>query len=303
VDALGRLSEESTDLARAGCGDECSTVYGCEESPCEFTAAPRCELRQFSKSTGTAEPSITASLLEELSRREDAPEDEEDVVRNVGSMAYAAATDTVCALFTTLKWSSNIYGLNISHYSSPQTVSAISSFMLAMVLYPDAQRKAQAELDSAIGLSRLPGFEDRENLPYVNALCKEVLRWNPVSPLGIAHRVTQDDIYGDYFIPGGSIIIGNTWCVGFTWTSRKVAYTPCLSRAMLHDDEMYGPKPEEFEPERFLKPGVRDPTVAFGYGRRFDFFRHFPASRYHAYVPHAEYVPVAIWRTTPFSLL
>jgi len=41
-----------------------------------------------------------------------------------------------------------------------------------------------------------------------------------------------------------------------------------LSRGMLHDGKMYGPNPEEFDPERFLRPGVEDPTVVFGYGRR-----------------------------------
>jgi hypothetical protein len=44
-------------------------------------AVPRRELTQAPKSAGTAEPSLTASLLEELS--DDAPADEEDVIRNV----------------------------------------------------------------------------------------------------------------------------------------------------------------------------------------------------------------------------
>lgn len=51
-----------------------------------------------------------------------------------------------------------------------------------MLLYPEAQRTAQAELDSVIGTDRLPDFTDE--LPYVTALIKEVLRWRPVAPLG-----------------------------------------------------------------------------------------------------------------------
>jgi len=45
-----------------------------------------------------------------------------------------------------------------------------------MVLYPDAQKRAQVEIDSVIGRNRLPTFEDR--LPYVDALIimREVLR-------------------------------------------------------------------------------------------------------------------------------
>ena len=53
-----------------------------------------------------------------------------------------------------------------------------------MVLYTDVQKRAQAELDSVIGKDRLPLFEDRESLPYVEAIVREVLRWEPSVPLG-----------------------------------------------------------------------------------------------------------------------
>jgi cytochrome P450 len=39
-------------------------------------------------------------------------------------------------------------------------------------------------------------------------------------------------------------------------------------RGMLHDPNTFGPDPEDFVPERFFKPGVPDPTIAFGFGRR-----------------------------------
>jgi cytochrome P450 len=53
-----------------------------------------------------------------------------------------------------------------------------------MVLFPEVARKAQAEIDTLVGCERLPTFEDRPRLPYINALIKEVLRWNSVTPLG-----------------------------------------------------------------------------------------------------------------------
>ena len=53
-----------------------------------------------------------------------------------------------------------------------------------MVLHPEVRRKAQAEVDRVIGGDRLPTLADQPNLPYVDALMKEVLRWNPVGPLG-----------------------------------------------------------------------------------------------------------------------
>lgn len=58
--------------------------------------------------------------------------------------------------------------------------------MLAMALHPHVQVRAQAELTKAIGSSfeRLPCFADREKMPYLNAMVKEILRWNPAVPLG-----------------------------------------------------------------------------------------------------------------------
>ena len=58
------------------------------------------------------------------------------------------------------------------------------SFFLAMTLNPEVQKRAQAEIDSVTGGTRLPSLEDRENLPYVDAVVKEVFRWNPAAPIG-----------------------------------------------------------------------------------------------------------------------
>jgi cytochrome P450 len=53
-----------------------------------------------------------------------------------------------------------------------------------MSLYPEVQARAQAEMDQVVGRVRLPSWEDHDSLPYLEALVKEVLRWNPVAPLG-----------------------------------------------------------------------------------------------------------------------
>ncbi|THH16031.1 hypothetical protein EW146_g4550 [Bondarzewia mesenterica] len=133
-------------------------------------------------------------------------------------------------------------------------MSALETFFLAMVSHPEAQKKAQAEIDAVIGNDRLPNFDDENSLPYVNAVVKEVLRWRPVVPLvpadlaGVPHRVISDDVYKGYHIPAGSIVIGNV-------------------RAMLHD-ELTFPEADKFKPERFLDTSIKFPEVAFGFGRR-----------------------------------
>ena len=64
-----------------------------------------------------------------------------------------------------------------------QTASSFENFILAMTLYPDVMRSAQAELDKVVGRGRLPTFADRPNLPYIEAIYKEALRWRPTSAL------------------------------------------------------------------------------------------------------------------------
>jgi cytochrome P450 len=54
-----------------------------------------------------------------------------------------------------------------------------------MILFPDVQKKAQAEIDAVVGPDRLPSFADRDSPPYTDALVKEVHRWNAVVPTGM----------------------------------------------------------------------------------------------------------------------
>jgi hypothetical protein len=90
-------------------------------------------------------------------------------------------------------------------------------------------------------------------------------------PRGVPHRVTRDDVYGEYFIPEGALVLGNTWYALFAlledWRLRLT-----FLRHLLHDEANFGPETEKFKPERFLVPGVKDPSLAFGFGRRCDFF-------------------------------
>lgn len=73
----------------------------------------------------------------------------------------------------------------ISGAGAETTAAALAVFMLAMTLYPDVMRKAQAELDAVVGRDRMPTYADRPHLPYIRAIVKEVLRWRPVGPLGV----------------------------------------------------------------------------------------------------------------------
>ena len=58
-----------------------------------------------------------------------------------------------------------------------------------MLLYPDVMHKAQSQLDEVVGRDRLPSFDDQENLPYITAIVKELLRWRPIGPLGVSANI------------------------------------------------------------------------------------------------------------------
>jgi cytochrome P450 len=58
-----------------------------------------------------------------------------------------------------------------------KTWSSLSIFFLAMVLHPECQVRAQEEIKAIIGSERLPIFEDRSSLPYVESILQETLRF------------------------------------------------------------------------------------------------------------------------------
>lgn len=74
---------------------------------------------------------------------------------------------------------------------------------MALVHHPRVQSRAQAEIDLVIGRNRLPNFSDKDELPYISAICREVMRWRLVTPLAVDHAAAQDDVYDGYFIPKG----------------------------------------------------------------------------------------------------
>ncbi|THU75931.1 cytochrome P450 [Dendrothele bispora CBS 962.96] len=145
------------------------------------------------------------------------------------------------------------------------TAGVLTWFMLAMIAYPETQKRAQAELDAVIGRDRIPIFADRDRLPYICAMIKEILRWHPVDPVGLPHCSIEDDWYKGYFIPKGSICIANVWHLN-------------------RDPDIYGLDADHFNPSRHLDekgqiaPGPPDTKeeshVTYGFGRRLCVGRH-----------------------------
>ncbi|KAK7756776.1 hypothetical protein SLS62_001219 [Diatrype stigma] len=188
------------------------------------TAQKPMEFVEHQMAAGMYQPSYVSEEIERAGGLDKITEDDRHVTKWSAASLYTGGADT--------------------------SVSTMQTFFLAMLVYPEVQRKAQEEIDRVVGIQRLPTLEDRSKLPYVDAVVSESLRWHPVAPMGLPHVPIQDDIYEGYLIPKDAIIMPNIWF--FT-----------------HDPEVYT-DPLVFDPERYLvdspPPDPRD--YVFGFGRR-----------------------------------
>ncbi|KAG2083365.1 cytochrome P450 CYP2 subfamily [Suillus discolor] len=171
---------------------------------------------------GTASHSLVADFISQA--HDDA---DEDTMKAVALTGYAVGMDT--------------------------TASTLQTFLLIMVLYPDIQAHARAEIDRVVRHDKMPCLDDRASMPYLDAILREVPRWYPVAPLGIPHATSNDDVYDGYFIPKGAMVMVNQW-------------------ALSRDEDVF-PDASRFDPSRHLTVDgkLKDSFVnhfAFGHGRR-----------------------------------
>ncbi|KAH7907192.1 cytochrome P450 [Hygrophoropsis aurantiaca] len=196
--------------------------YGVElvETPIEYV--------QKSIAAGTAGPSFVQDLLRMREGQDpDRLADFDRAMRQSSASAFSGGSET--------------------------TSTMLLLFVQAMVLHPHVQVKARAEIDAVLGKQRLPDYDDQPSLPYVEAIIREVARWQPMVPLAVAHAATNSDVYDGFYIPKGATIIANVW-------------------AMSRNEAVY-PRATEFIPDRFLddKGQLLDAeasTITFGFGRR-----------------------------------
>ncbi|KAF5688731.1 cytochrome 98A9, partial [Fusarium globosum] len=154
---------------------------------------------------------------------------------------------------------SNLGGVTIKG-GSDSSATVLANFVLAMVLHPEIQKKAQEEIDREIPSNHIPDGSDVTRLPYVMAIIKEVQRWRPLGGIGIPHQLSEDIWLGDKLLPNKSTVLLNVWA--------------------LHQDEKRYPNPEKFDPDRYkgftaysaeytnaADPEKRD-HYAYGNGRR-----------------------------------
>ncbi|KAK5451326.1 hypothetical protein LTS15_008090 [Exophiala xenobiotica] len=157
---------------------------------------------QKRRSRGLRRDCITDTLLDEW--KDDMPLSQHSFNNLVGELVEGAADTTAAQLLT---------------------------LVMAFAKNPRVQKRAQEEIDKVCGTERFPLWSDFRDMPYINAIVKEGMRWRPVAVTGSPHRVREDDYYEGMLIPKDSTIIVPVW-------------------ALHHGDEF--DDENDFRPERYL---------------------------------------------------
>ncbi|KAK7905290.1 hypothetical protein LTR67_000010 [Exophiala xenobiotica] len=142
---------------------------------------------------------------------------------------------------------------SIIEAGSDTTRNQLNILLAAAAKFPAWVATAQSQLDEVCGkASRLPSFEDWDQLPYVVAVIKESLRWRPnMTGSGTPRALIEDDTYGGYVFEKGTTFSYNHFAIS-------------------HNEKEF-PRNEVFLPERFLNDDLQDMLkghLGFGAGRR-----------------------------------
>ncbi|KAJ8414581.1 hypothetical protein AAFF_G00037830 [Aldrovandia affinis] len=141
---------------------------------------------------------------------------------------------------------------NLFSAGTESTSSTLRQSLLLMMKYPHIQERIQKEIDEVVGSSRMPSIQDRQNMPYTDAVIHEVQRSMDLTPTSVPHKMMTDTEFKGYCIPEGTMVL------------------PLLTSVLL--DPKLWKNPDGFDPENFLDEKGRfkknEAFLVFGLGKR-----------------------------------
>ncbi|XP_023137671.2 cytochrome P450 2F2-like [Amphiprion ocellaris] len=125
-----------------------------------------------------------------------------------------------------------MYTLDLHFAGTDTTSNTLLTGFLYLMKYPHIQERCQQEIDEVLGGKSQASYDDRNNMPYMQAVIHEIQRMSNTVPLSVFHSTTKDTELMGYSIPKGTIIIQNLTSV--------------------LNEEGHWKYPHEFNPENFL---------------------------------------------------
>lgn len=120
------------------------------------------------------------------------------------------------------------------------TAAAVTWATYALSIHPDVQSRLRAEVRAHIASidkndANDITSDDIEGMPYLHAVCNEVLRFYAPAPAILREAICDTSILGQY-VPAGTILMISPWAV-----NRSIS--------------LWGADANEFRPDRWLGPG------------------------------------------------
>uniref|UniRef100_A0A8C5R911 Cytochrome P450 n=1 Tax=Leptobrachium leishanense TaxID=445787 RepID=A0A8C5R911_9ANUR len=141
---------------------------------------------------------------------------------------------------------------NIFLGGTETVTSTLRHTLLIILYYHEVQEKLHTEIDRVIGRDRIPSINDRQNMPYTDAVLHEIHRFCDLIPFSVPHMVTKDVEFRGYFIPKGTEVY------------------PLL--CTVHRDPTQFSTPYKFNPNHFLDENGKfqknDAFMPFSAGKR-----------------------------------
>ncbi|KAM5145968.1 cytochrome P450 2G1-like [Mantella aurantiaca] len=132
------------------------------------------------------------------------------------------------------------------------TSSTLTYVFLIFMKNPDVLSKVCDEIDCIIGQDRSPKMQDRNHMPFTNAVIHEMQRYIDLIPMGVTRKTTRDIEFRGYYLP------------------KDTNVYPMIT-TVLKDPACF-PYPDEFNPRNFLKENGKfrknDGFMALAAGKR-----------------------------------